>query len=59
MSKGVNYDLFEVFDNYHSIILNYLQFITENKYFINKPNYKSIIKRGIDGFTHIFTPFLI
>jgi hypothetical protein len=48
------YDLFDILNNYLSIVFNYLKYISENKLFINKHNYKYIINKGIATISHIF-----
>lgn len=55
----INYDELEVFNNYKLIISSYIKLISENNYFINKNNFKIIINKGIDTFSHIFKIILL
>lgn len=55
----LNYELFEVINKYLSIIFNYLKYISDNKFFLNKNNNKYIISKGMDTINHIFKLILL
>jgi hypothetical protein len=55
----LNYEVITLFNDYTSIIFNYLKYISENTYLLNRTNYKYIINKGIDSFSHIYKIILL